>query len=509
MNQNHPTVPCIVMTGYGNPELEAAQRHLGIYAFLEKPVTLEILISTIHGALDHIDQNEHTTGVSVAGFLELINVEHKSCVLMTSHPKEGNGKFFFIDGELYSAQCGEIQGDEAVIKMLCWENATHSIVNLPSELIDPDVTCGLESLIRKAEALTINIPVAEKVKPVSNDLVAAMDCDMLNKAIRLAEGDNAKHAQPILAKYLKKTPRNAEGWLWFSRVSTNMNTINVALKNASSLDPESAKIKKEVAKIELALKDGCNKDSTVKRCPFCWMPKVGTIIVCKYCKAQLTLSEKIPGTPPKPNRSLLKKAALRFRRIVRAERDNHLAHFYYGLAHFNLGNCGKAVNQLYKTKVLCPTNEFYRLQLKSLLDYMASIESLHNEQSASAKLKDTKGTILIVDDSGVIRKVLRTILVQEGFQIIEAKNGIDALARLNEEIPALILLDIIMPEMDGYEVLAAIRKSSAYKEIPIIMLTAKDSLISKVKGRIAGCNDYLTKPFKHQILITKVSEYIN
>ena len=146
--------------------------------------------------------------------------------------------------------------------------------------------------------------------------------------------------------------------------------------------------------------------------------------------------------------------------------------------------------------------------MKSLLDYMELLESTADEQTAGIKINGSKKTILIVDDSTTIRKVLRTILSKEGFEVIEAKNGIEALARLNTITPALILLDIIMPEMDGYEVLSAIKRSNAYKKIPVIMLTAKDSLINKVKGKLTGCDDYLTKPCNSNILTTKVREYL-
>ncbi len=503
MNQNHPKVPCLVITGYGSPVLKAADDQLGIYAFLEKPFSLEMLLKNIDGVLDHIDQSDNTSGVSIAGFIELINLERKSCILLTSHPEKGAGRFFFVGGELYSAQCGDVNGDKAAVKMLCWENATHSIENLPSEAVAPNIICSSKSLILKAEAL--------KSKGLSAENESESEfCQpaMLDKAIKLAEGGNAEHAQPILAKLLKHNPRNAEGWLWYSRISNKMKIINVALKNASSLDPDNREIAEETITISKAAKAGCKEDDTVQRCPFCWMPAVGYAFVCGNCNAQLFIPEKITGSAQKPNQDLLKKAALRFTRILAVQRKNHKARFYLGIAHYNLGNWGKAAEQLYKTKMIVSTDEFYKDQLNFLLAQMEFKKSLSDE-AGSLQPDKTKKTILIVDDSSTIRKVLRTILFEDGFEVVEAENGIDALARLNEGIPALILLDIIMPEMDGYEVLSAIKKSNAYKDIPIIMLTAKDSLISKVKGKLAGCDDYLTKPFRHNILTTKVREYLH
>jgi twitching motility two-component system response regulator PilG len=510
MNQNHPKVPCLVITGYGSTDLKTAQAHLGIYAFLEKPFSLEILLKKIDEVLDFIDQSDDSSGVSVAGFLELINLERKSCILQTSHPEEGDGRFFFVGGELYSAQCGDVDGDKAAVKMLCWENVTHCIEDLPSEAIAPDVVCSSKSLILKAEALKHNLKhklsSAEKEREDEEDFCQPT---MFAKAIRLAEGGNAEHAHPILAKLLKHNPRNAEGWLWYSRISNKFKVIKVSLRNASSLDPDNKAIAEEIIKISKAIKAGCKEADTVKRCPFCWMPTTGNAFVCSNCNAQLFIPNKLTRSTQKPNRDLLKKAALRFIRILKVERKNYKARFYLGIAYYNLGNWGKAVAQLYKTKMIVTTDEFYKDQLNFLLAQMESEKSLSGEHVASRQANETKKTILIVDDSSTIRKVLKTILTEDGFEVVEAKNGIDALAKLNEGIPALILLDIIMPEMDGYEVLSAIKNSNAYKDVPVIMLTAKDSLISKVKGKLSGCDDYLTKPFKHNILTTKVREYLH
>jgi twitching motility two-component system response regulator PilG len=117
--------------------------------------------------------------------------------------------------------------------------------------------------------------------------------------------------------------------------------------------------------------------------------------------------------------------------------------------------------------------------------------------------------VLAVEDSNTTRKVITVILKNEGFDVIEAKDGIEALARFNEIVPDLVLLDIIMPGMDGYQVLSTLKNNKNFKNIPVIMLTAKDGLIDKMKGKMSGSDEYLTKPLTPEELMTKIRKYLH
>jgi len=110
--------------------------------------------------------------------------------------------------------------------------------------------------------------------------------------------------------------------------------------------------------------------------------------------------------------------------------------------------------------------------------------------------------IMIVDDDPNIRELICVLLKNESFSVCEAKNGRDALLQITKENPDLIILDIMMPSMDGYELCRSLRKY--YENMPIIMLTAKAELPSKVKGFELGADDYLTKPFEGAELIMRV-----
>lgn len=116
--------------------------------------------------------------------------------------------------------------------------------------------------------------------------------------------------------------------------------------------------------------------------------------------------------------------------------------------------------------------------------------------------------ILVVDDSPTVCKIVQLTLQREQMSVIVAKDGPSALAAVIDHRPDLILLDVVLPKMDGYSICQTIRKHPDYRETPIIMLTGKDGFIDRMRGRMAGSSEYLTKPFESQELIQTVKKYL-
>ncbi len=112
--------------------------------------------------------------------------------------------------------------------------------------------------------------------------------------------------------------------------------------------------------------------------------------------------------------------------------------------------------------------------------------------------------ILIVDDDPQARLLLTYILKRKGFEVLEAENGASALVRVGKDIPDLVILDVMMPGMDGFEVCAAMRKAPAGNNLPIVMLTAKTDADAHERGIRAGANDYLTKPVRPDELVARI-----
>ncbi|HEX7381724.1 MAG TPA: response regulator [Nevskiaceae bacterium] len=111
---------------------------------------------------------------------------------------------------------------------------------------------------------------------------------------------------------------------------------------------------------------------------------------------------------------------------------------------------------------------------------------------------------MVVDDSQTIRRTAETLLGREGFRVIAAADGFEALAQVVEQRPDVIFIDIMMPRLDGYQACALIKANEEYAGIPVIMLSYKDGLFDRARGRLAGCDEYLTKPFTRDELVGAV-----
>ena len=117
--------------------------------------------------------------------------------------------------------------------------------------------------------------------------------------------------------------------------------------------------------------------------------------------------------------------------------------------------------------------------------------------------------ILVVDDSKTIRRTAETLLTKEGCQVFTAIDGFDALSKIADHQPDLIFVDIMMPRLDGYETCSLIKHNKMFKDTPVIMLSSKDGLFDRARGRIVGSEQYLTKPFTKDELLGAISNQIN
>ncbi len=116
--------------------------------------------------------------------------------------------------------------------------------------------------------------------------------------------------------------------------------------------------------------------------------------------------------------------------------------------------------------------------------------------------------ILVVDDSKTIRRTAETLLTKEGCQVFTAIDGFDALSKIADHQPDLIFVDIMMPRLDGYETCSLIKHNKMFKQTPVIMLSSKDGLFDRARGRIVGSEQYLTKPFTKDELLGAISNQI-
>ena len=117
--------------------------------------------------------------------------------------------------------------------------------------------------------------------------------------------------------------------------------------------------------------------------------------------------------------------------------------------------------------------------------------------------------VMVIDDSKTIRRTAETLLKREGCEVVTATDGFEALAKIADQQPQIIFVDIMMPRLDGYQTCALIKNNQVFKSTPVIMLSSKDSLFDKARGRIVGSEQYLTKPFTREELLGAIRTYVS
>jgi twitching motility two-component system response regulator PilG len=340
--------------------------------------------------------------------------------------------------------------------------------------------------------------------------------ESLQLAVQYVKENNDNRAKVIFGQLLKSNPKNGKLWLWYSKVSNDMKTIITAQKNAAILLPTDTEVKSFGRKIQIALTAGCPQIGEVSHCPFCWTPVVSRLNQCPFCLAHIVIHKGIfSTTSSKPDATIMTRAVWRYEEVI-AVTDEARPSFNLGLAYLNLGKVTKAIKAIRQATEIDPDNIYYSGQLSDLLDYTANLElnsedaeiDIEAEDDDPGSQDDSKKKVMIVEDSNTTRKAIAMMLSMNNFDVIQASNGEEALVVLQQATPDLILLDVIMPGLDGYQVLSQIKKNSRLKDIPVIMLSARDSLLDKMKGKMSSSSEYLTKPFQVDKLMEKLNNYL-
>ena len=240
-------------------------------------------------------------------------------------------------------------------------------------------------------------------------------------------------------------------------------------------------------------------------CPYCKSKNEPQEFVCNQCHTMLTLSDL---------EMLLAHQGADKHTLQYALEEMEAAGEQYeldaeelkmlGIGHINLKHLRLGLAYLQDALKLNPNDVVLSSQINALAIRLAEIEeqeSIHSSMSRNKK-------ILVVDDSATVRKLISGKLSKCGHEVLCAVDGIEALEKINEIMPDLILLDINMPRMDGYQVCKLIRNNEATKDVPVVMISGKDGFFDKVRGRMAGTTGYITKPFGPETLMKTVETYI-
>ena len=129
------------------------------------------------------------------------------------------------------------------------------------------------------------------------------------------------------------------------------------------------------------------------------------------------------------------------------------------------------------------------------------------DESRSGSLDGLR--VMVIDDSKTIRRTAETLLKREGADVVTATDGFEALAKIADQQPQIIFVDIMMPRLDGYQTCALIKNNQLFKSTPVIMLSSKDGLFDKARGRIVGSEQYVTKPFTREEHLDAIRKHVN
>ncbi|HEY3740422.1 MAG TPA: response regulator [Bryobacteraceae bacterium] len=225
----------------------------------------------------------------------------------------------------------------------------------------------------------------------------------------------------------------------------------------------------------------------VWHCPLCEAENIDGVNKCRRCGALQDIEDiwSLAENRGVDEALVVKGADKWLQRLIGG--PNFEAHLNVARAYLNLNRSAEAMIHLERACDMRATDRNLRTVLETL---------------RSRKL------VLAVDDSPTVRRLISVSLERKGYRVVTAEDGMQAMVKLAEHMPNLVLLDITMPKMDGYEVCKIIKRNQLLKHIPVLMLSGKDGVFDKIKGRIAGAKDYISKPFDIAMLVHALERHL-
>ncbi len=333
---------------------------------------------------------------------------------------------------------------------------------------------------------------------------------LLQMAAASSKAGDREQARATLQDALGHDPRFEEGWIWQAYLTDEPLDKISCYEIVLEINPANERAAAALSALRAQLA------APTWHCPLCLAEDADDARTspdqerraCRACGAVLALDDldALTGNHqvdvPK-----MREAIARLLVTATQEDDWRLQHCL-GLAHLNLRQTADGLTHLEAALRLNPADEKLRRAVAELSARQAA------EAVAAARVgqhqergRNEQTIVMIVDDSPTVRKLVTIKLEKHGHRVVAASDGMEALTKLQEEVPDLVLLDINMPRLDGYQLCKLIKSNEATKHVPVVMLSGKDGFFDKMRGRVAGSTAYMTKPFDPETLIHTVNEY--
>jgi twitching motility two-component system response regulator PilG len=438
---------------------------------------------------------------TVLDFLKTSTAYHDSSLKIVWSNREG---FLHLrNGAIVAAEFGDLTGNGAALDMARWKLA--EISELES---NPVIKKNVYLSIKEIERIFHDLQI-EHLTPSDYD-----DQAELEQAVLLIHQFRYREAGALLSKIIKYNRFNYIAWIWYSRLLGNMDSIRKAVDEAQKWGDHEPDVYRELKKIGVGMAD--ISEGKVKRCLFCWTPLNPKSFKCSYCHSLQSIKKE--KHDPGIRKSDLKESINLYIGGLKQDRQNGHTGYTLAVGLFNLGMKEKALQYLDYILKKHPTNQVYSSARQLLTSMMPKRSTVLNKGAKTATNRFSTATsvanaqdsttILVVEDSPTARKVIKMVLTREGFGIVEASSGEEALQQAKTARPNLVLLDVMLPDMSGFDVLPLLREQEHLIDIPVVMLTGKKGSADRMKGMLAGSAEYLTKPFDPKKLTNVIKKYV-
>lgn len=444
--------------------------------------------------------------ISVLEYLKTLRLKPSS-VDISITATDRTGVLYVRQGTVIGAECGQLVGNGAYLTLAAIGDG-----DIQTVASDQPVAGNVSLTVAQVERFFTKLP---NLPPASGH---CNEEETLKEAVRCFFQFKRKEAGEKLIEVLRSNRFYYPAWLWHSRLMTREVYIKKALNEAKKWGNAEPAITREAQKIEPQF---TGSPETARRCIFCWSLIKPEEERCENCRGLQRIS-KFSDDGVVATEELQQTLILYEEEMLKNPGNSRIA-YCLCLGYYSLGQLDRAWEYINKALSISPREPLF-VKTSAFLQPTAKPVRKENVPKSAAKTVEspvTGGgrpatvntakldkTVLVVDDSKTARKVVSMVLGRKGYKIVETSTGTEALLTIEGVTPDLVLLDVMLPDMSGFEVLTAIRNNSRLSEVPVVMLTGKRRPEDRRKGMVSGSNEYLTKPFDPAKLLSVLGKYL-